>query len=80
MLKKKILVIPGDGIGMEVTAVGKAVLKQIAADNDYQFEFEDGMMGHTAIEATGDPLPDETLNKGIRPHDLSPVRTGTDRH
>lgn len=60
---KKILIIPGDGIGQEVTAVGKAVLQQIAADRNYDFQFEEGLMGHAAIEATGEPLPEETLKK-----------------
>lgn len=62
-INKKILIIPGDGIGKEVTAVGKAVLEQIAKDNNYEFSFDEGMMGHTAIEETGLPLPVETLNK-----------------
>lgn len=62
-IKKHILIIPGDGIGLEVTAWGKAVLEQIAADNGYDFTFDEALMGHAAIEATGNPLPDETLNK-----------------
>ena len=62
-MKKKILVIPGDGIGLEVTSCGKAVLEQIAADNGYEFTFDEALMGHAAIEATGDPLPEETLQK-----------------
>ena len=62
-LTKKILIIPGDGIGKEVTAAGKAVLEQIAKDNGYDFRFEEAIMGHTAIEATGDPLPPDTLKK-----------------
>lgn len=62
-MKKKILVIPGDGIGPEVTACGKAVLEQIATKNGYEFLFDEALMGHSAIEATGDPLPEETLQK-----------------
>ncbi|MEJ7767109.1 MAG: 3-isopropylmalate dehydrogenase [Chitinophagaceae bacterium] len=62
-MKKKILIIPGDGIGKEVTAVGKAVLEQIAKDRHYEFSFDDGLMGHGAIEETGHALPEETLNK-----------------
>lgn len=62
-IKKKILIIPGDGIGKEVTAAGKAVLEKIAADGGHAFSFEEALMGHAAIEATGDPLPEETLNK-----------------
>lgn len=60
---KKILVIPGDGIGQEVTAWGKKVLETIAANYKHTFSFDEGIMGHVAIEATGNPLPDETLDK-----------------
>ena len=60
---KKILVIPGDGIGQEVTAWGKKVLETIAANYKHNFTFDEGIMGHVAIEATGDPLPDSTLEK-----------------
>lgn len=62
-MKKNILVIPGDGIGPEVTQWGKAVLEQIAANFDHTFTFDEALMGHAAIEATGNPLPDETLEK-----------------
>ena len=62
-MKKNILVIPGDGIGPEVTQWGKAVLKQIAAIYNHEFIFDEALMGHAAIEATGNPLPDETLEK-----------------
>ena len=60
---KKILVIPGDGIGPEVTVWGKAVLEQIGRDYGHEFTFDEALMGHVAIEATGNPLPDETLAK-----------------
>ncbi|RBL92248.1 3-isopropylmalate dehydrogenase [Chitinophaga flava] len=62
-VEKKILVIPGDGIGQEVTSWGLKVLKTIAANYHHSFTFEEGIMGHVAIEATGDPLPEETLQK-----------------
>lgn len=62
-MKKNILVIPGDGIGPEVTTWGKAVLEQIATDFGHDFTYEEALMGHAAIEATGNPLPDETLEK-----------------
>jgi 3-isopropylmalate dehydrogenase len=62
-MKKHILVIPGDGIGPEVTTWGKAVLEQIASSFNHEFTFDEGLMGHAAIEATGEPLPDETLEK-----------------
>jgi 3-isopropylmalate dehydrogenase len=62
-MKKNILVIPGDGIGPEVTTWGKAILEQIATDYGHEFTFDEALMGHAAIEATGNPLPDETLEK-----------------
>lgn len=62
-MNKKILVIPGDGIGPEVTVWGKAVLEKVASMFGHEFSFEEALMGHVAIEATGDPLPDETLEK-----------------
>lgn len=62
-MNKKILVIPGDGIGSEVTKWGKKVLEVIAENSGHHFQFEEALMGHVAIEATGSPLPDETLAK-----------------
>ena len=62
-LSKKILVIPGDGIGAEVTTWGKAVLEKIATQYGHTFTYDEALMGHEAIEATGSPLPDETLAK-----------------
>jgi len=62
-LSKKILVIPGDGIGPEVTTWGKAVLVQIGKTFGHEFSFDEALMGHAAIEAIGSPLPDETLAK-----------------
>ena len=62
-MKKHILVVPGDGIGQEVTVVGKAVLEKIAAKFGHDFTYDEALMGHVAIEATGDPLPAESLEK-----------------
>ena len=59
----KILVIPGDGIGQEVTTWGKKVIEKIAQKYNHNVSFDEGLMGHVAIEATGNPLPDETLAK-----------------
>ncbi|HBK83324.1 MAG TPA: 3-isopropylmalate dehydrogenase, partial [Flavobacterium sp.] len=62
-MTKKILIIPGDGIGTEVTAVGKAVLEEIGTLFNHNFTLDHALMGHAAIEATNNPLPDETLQK-----------------
>jgi 3-isopropylmalate dehydrogenase len=63
MAKKHILIVPGDGIGQEVTEVGKKVLEKIAAKFGHDFTYDEALIGHVAIEATGDALPDETLVK-----------------
>lgn len=62
-MKKKIIILPGDGIGKEVTAEGKKVLEAIAEKFGHQFVFDEALIGHVAIEATGNSLPDETLTK-----------------
>jgi 3-isopropylmalate dehydrogenase len=63
MAKKHILIVPGDGIGQEVTEVGKKVLEKIAAKFGHDFTYDNALIGHVAIEATGDALPAETLEK-----------------
>lgn len=62
-MKKKIVILPGDGIGKEATAEGKKVLEKIGEIFGHEFSFEEATIGHDAIEATGNPLPDETLAK-----------------
>src|SRR3982751_425880 len=63
MASKHILVVPGDGIGQEVTAVGKKVLDKVAEKFNHEFTYDEATIGHVAIEATGSALPDESLNK-----------------
>jgi len=60
-MKKKIVILPGDGIGKEVTACGRKVLEQVAECFGHEFHFEEALIGHEAIEKTGDALPAETL-------------------
>ncbi len=62
-MKKKIVILPGDGIGKEVTTEGKKVLQKIAEIFVHEFVFEEAVIGHDAIETTGNPLPEETLIK-----------------
>ena len=63
MAKKHILIVPGDGIGQEVTVVGKKILGRIAEKFHHEFTYDEALIGHVAIEATGNPLPDESLVK-----------------
>lgn len=60
-MKKKIAVIEGDGIGPEVTRQSIRVLNAIAESFNHQFEYEYALMGADAIDKTGEPLPDKTL-------------------
>jgi 3-isopropylmalate dehydrogenase len=62
-MKKNIIILPGDGIGREVTTEGKRVLEEIGRQFGHAFEFGEGVIGHEAIEKTGTALPDETLEK-----------------
>ena len=60
-MKAKIVTLPGDGIGPDVVAEGVRVLQVIAEKFNHQFEFERHLIGGCAIDATGNPLSDETL-------------------
>jgi 3-isopropylmalate dehydrogenase len=51
-----VVVLPGDGIGPEVTAEARLVLELLAPD----VELDERLIGGAAIRATGSPLPDET--------------------
>jgi 3-isopropylmalate dehydrogenase len=57
----KIAVLPGDGIGPEVIAEAVRVLRAVAGRSGASFEFEHALVGGAAIDATGRPLPAETL-------------------
>ncbi len=60
-MQAKITLLPGDGIGPEVVAEGVKVLKAVAAQFGHTFVFTEMLVGGIAIDATGKPLPDETL-------------------
>lgn len=57
----RITLLPGDGIGPEITAVAVDVLKSIGKQFDLSFDFQEGAIGGAAIDATGEPLPAQTL-------------------
>ena len=60
-MKLHIAVLPGDGIGPEVIAQAVKALKAIATEFNHIFTFEHGLVGASAINKTGSPLPEETL-------------------
>jgi 3-isopropylmalate dehydrogenase len=61
-MKAKIVVLPGDGIGPEVTEQGVRVLQSIAKKFGHQFDTEEHFIGGAAIDATGSALPPTTEN------------------
>ncbi|NES81137.1 MAG: 3-isopropylmalate dehydrogenase [Moorea sp. SIO2B7] len=57
----RITLLPGDGIGPEILAVTVKVLKVIGKQCEINFDFQEAIIGGAAIDATGNPLPSETL-------------------
>src|SRR5215468_8818265 len=61
MATYRIAVLPGDGIGAEVTAEAVRTLGVVAKEAGVHLELEDGLIGGAAIDAHGNPLPEATL-------------------
>ncbi len=61
-MNKKIAVIKGDGIGPEVTNQSVKVLDAVAKRFGHTFEYRYAVMGAIAIDQTGNPLPDATID------------------
>lgn len=57
----KIAVLPGDGIGPEITVQAVRVLKAVGSRFNREFVFTEGLVGGAAYDAAGHPLPPETL-------------------
>jgi 3-isopropylmalate dehydrogenase len=57
----RITLLPGDGIGPEIMTVAVDVLNAIGTQLDISFEFTEALIGGAAIDATGEPLPAESL-------------------
>ena len=60
-MKARIVTLPGDGVGPEVTAAAVAVLQAVAGHYGHEFSFDEQLIGGCAIDATGEPLPAATL-------------------
>ncbi|MDD3653586.1 MAG: 3-isopropylmalate dehydrogenase [Desulfotomaculaceae bacterium] len=58
----KIAVLPGDGIGPEITVQAVRVLEAVARRFGHEFQFKEGLIGGVAYDAVGHPLPQETLD------------------
>ncbi|WCJ40440.1 isopropylmalate dehydrogenase 3 [Euphorbia peplus] len=57
-----ITILPGDGIGPEVTSIAKNVLKLAGSLEGIEFSFQEMPMGGSALDLVGVPLPEETLS------------------
>ena len=61
-MKKRIAVVPGDGIGPEVIKQAIKVLEAVSNRYNHEFILDYALMGAIAIDKTGDPLPQETID------------------
>ncbi|PLY13602.1 MAG: 3-isopropylmalate dehydrogenase, partial [Sedimenticola sp.] len=61
-MSKNILVLPGDGIGQEIATEAVKVLACLRDDFDLDIEMDEALVGGTAYDATGTPLPQVTLD------------------
>lgn len=59
-MKMSVLVLPGDGIGTEVTREAVRVLERVAAKFGHELVLTEGLLGGIAIHKTGKPMPEET--------------------
>ena len=66
MAEFKILVLPGDGIGPEVTSAAKRVLATVANKWGHQFMFTEGLVGGISIDLHGSPLLQSTIMEAKR--------------
>jgi len=60
-MTSKIVLLPGDGVGPEVTAATLSVLRAVQGVFGLDLTFEEKIFGGAAIDEVGDPLPDDTL-------------------
>ncbi|MFA7129117.1 MAG: 3-isopropylmalate dehydrogenase [Sphaerochaeta sp.] len=67
-MKKHIALVPGDGIGPDIVSEAVKVLDKIAEKYNHEFTYTTYLAGGCAIDATGKPLPEETL-KGCQESD-----------
>ena len=61
-MKAQIVLLPGDGIGPEITHQAELVLQRVGEVFGHEFEFESQMIGGISIDTCGDPLPQETVD------------------
>ena len=60
-MKLKIAVLPGDGIGPEISKVGVEVMRAVCEKFGHEVSFKEAICGADAIDKVGDPFPEETF-------------------
>jgi len=65
-MQLNILILPGDGIGTEVTAEAVKVLQHVGKKYGHQLSLSEGLLGGIAIHKTGNPLPQETVDLALK--------------
>ncbi|MGH9613018.1 MAG: isocitrate/isopropylmalate family dehydrogenase, partial [Bryobacteraceae bacterium] len=62
----RILILPGDGIGAEVTREAVKVLEEVSRKFGHTLSLSEGLLGGVAIHKTGTPLPQETIDLALK--------------
>ena len=62
MDQHRVVLLPGDGIGPEITAVARQLLEVVAERFNFGLSFDEQLIGGAAIDATNEPLPASTLD------------------
>jgi len=63
MRQHQIVLLPGDGIGPEITAVTRKLLEKASQKHNFKLIFDEQPIGGSAIDLTGSPLPEKTLKE-----------------
>ena len=61
MAQHRVVLLPGDGIGPEITAVARQLLEAVSQRHGFELCFDEQLIGGSAIDACGEPLPASTL-------------------
>src|ERR1700738_5251675 len=65
-MQLNVLILPGDGIGAEVTREAVKVLQRVVHKFQHQLALTEGLLGGVAIHKTGTPLPQETIDLALQ--------------
>ena len=80
MRQHKVVLLPGDGIGPEITYVTKGLLKKVSQKNNFELIFEEHHIGGSAIDSSGTPLPVTTLEACKTSDAVLMAAIGTPKH